>query len=435
MKAEPLDIKLKRNSNISFKIEPQFCKCSRPMFLKKSQDGNMFWACKGFYADESVCICDLTKDVKCFKCSGEIRKKENKNTGEKFYGCTNYSTVSEEGCNFTLDPEDLNDVIAQVNDALKFRFNFRSTQFDSGDERIWEKYKKEHIDNVNNVIETKPDHDDDCDDDDKDDEKEKVETKWWFKIIKLVLNKKKSDSKPEKSYMGIPPKILKYVIVGIFIVASMTVINGSGIEARLFGGLFEFTIQPKKATAEKIDVNYNSIDNTFSVKNTTGEKMDVSSVKVNNEDGETIIDLSKLSQEDKFIGPNETLILKEEDIRKLVSPTVMDEYSEEMEIDEESDDISPGEPSEKSFIQNIFKELIDGNLEVVTKDIKGKIQKVQTEFKELRSYREPQEQVCNEYEEDCDGEVDEDFRQEEIFPINPIEKRRDFLMTEDTELR
>ena len=125
----PLEIHLKSNSNIYFEVKPQFCECKRPMFLKKSHNGDIFWSCKGFHQDRENAVCDLTKDVKCFKChTGEIKQRVNKSTGEIFYGCSNYSDVSELSCNFQLQSEDMIDVIQQVNNALKYRYDFPSVK-------------------------------------------------------------------------------------------------------------------------------------------------------------------------------------------------------------------------------------------------------------------------------------------------------------------
>jgi hypothetical protein len=70
---------------------------------------------------------------------GELIIKKNNETKEKFYGCTHFSHVSDLSCNISISENDMNNLIKQVNDAIKFQLNLRSTQYDQHDYQIFDK--------------------------------------------------------------------------------------------------------------------------------------------------------------------------------------------------------------------------------------------------------------------------------------------------------
>jgi len=315
----PLKVQLKDNSNITFEIEPQFCKCGRPMFLKQSHNGDIFWACKGFHKDRNLAVCDLTKDVKCFKChSGEIKKKINKSTGDIFYGCSNYSEVSESSCNLKLQPSHINDIIRQVNDALKYRFDFKSISYNKNDEIKWEKLNRTPLTNKTTNIQPKENN---------------IEKKTWYKVLRLVLGDKKnintsgknsSDSSKRKIF-GLSPKIAAYVATLVVSVGLIASLNGSNVEISLFGDLFKINISP--ATSEDVDIRVNNKSETIVIENTRDEAIDISNLAIKT-DGLEMIDFGDLPNDKLVLGPNEKLILNESDLLSLVNDMQLDEGSD-----------------------------------------------------------------------------------------------------------
>jgi len=314
-----LKIQLKDNSNISFEVTPQFCECKRPMFLKQSHNGDVFWSCKGFHKDRNNAVCDLTKDVKCFKChNGEIKRKTNKSTGENFYGCSNYSDVSESSCNFKLQALDMTDVIHQVNEALKYKYDFKTTSHNQNDERKWEKYKltsqstaqKKKITN----IETKD--------------------SVWIRIIKLILNKDKkkscesssSEKTSSKNLLKINPKLAGYTATLILAVGLFASMNGMNVEISLFGDLFHMNITPN-ASPENVDVQINEQNETIVIKNTENKPIDISNLALNTKEGLPIINFASLSESQRILEPNEKLILNKEILLSLINDDYQEEYT------------------------------------------------------------------------------------------------------------
>jgi len=330
-KNKPLKVNLKSNSNISFDVKPEFCSCGRPMFLKKGRDGRVFWACKGFHNNPSKKVCDHTRDLKCFRCNrGEILLKTNSETKEKFYGCSDFSEVSESSCNLALQKEDMNDVIKQVNDGLKFRFNFRSITHNDSDQRI--------IDRINEVVseETKKELkcDIDCCDNDDDDDDDRVENSWWYKLLALTLTPEKgADGKVKKGPL-VTRRFAVYIVSVMFLIAMVAVVQGSGVEVNLFNGMFVLNVKPVAPTQENVNIEYDAEKGELVIENKSlKDDVDIGDLAILDNLGNKMIDFSSLPGSKKLLETNETIRLNENDLLAMMENNTT--YFEDYQYDDD----------------------------------------------------------------------------------------------------
>jgi ssDNA-binding Zn-finger/Zn-ribbon topoisomerase 1 len=307
MKLKNIHISLKSNPNISFDIRPKLCACGMPMFLRKSQNGDIFWSCKNFHKDENLRKCDHTKDVSCFKCnSGEIIKKINQKTGEVFYGCTDFSKISDTSCNIIIPDSDIDPLIKQVNDAIKFQLNLKVTHYNASDEKRIKKLIEENKTN------------------------QKTE-------VKKEINKEVKTNTSEKSGLfTIFTKHIKSVaVVGILFLTFLGITQGANVEFSLFGDLFHFKINP--ASSSDIHARIDESNKTVEVTNTANETVDVSNVAMNMNG----MELNFNNLEDTTLKPGETLVLNENELEDILEKELSGDDTEESQ---END----------SFIDSIF---------------------------------------------------------------------------------
>jgi len=315
MQKQNLKIALKSNSNIIISVVPEFCNCGRPMFLKKNGgDGGMFWSCKGYSMDENLkSECDLTRDVKCFVCKkGEMRSKMNSLTGEIFYGCSNFSKVSKSGCNFTISDLDAEDLINQVNQALRFQYDFKSISLDPLDEIKWKDYQE-----LNNVSTGRAGT------------LSEGSKKGFMDTIGGLLgisqNKSSEENKSEeyevvKGRLNFPItlKMQKIAASGILFIALVAVFMGSGVEMELFQGMFKLKVGPSKPTSSNISLEYDAKTGQLKIENkSTNEKIDLGAVDLKDVEGNTIVDFGTLPKNQQILEKGQTVVMTGDDLAKM----------------------------------------------------------------------------------------------------------------------
>jgi len=303
MEIKPININLKSNAAISLEIQAETCICGMPMFLRKSRDGRIFWSCKSFHSDKKLRKCDHTKDVKCFRCKhGELIMKKNNETNENFYGCTNFSQISDSSCNITISIKDMNDLIKQINDAIKFQLNLRSTQYNANDEKAIKKM-------LNKTKENK------CTNNNK---KKITKTKNHlssFKNIFSILNK----------------NIKTVAVLGILFFTFMGIIQGANVEFSLFGNFLQFKLD-NNANSNNVETVVNKENKTITVKNITDKEVNISNMAIDMNGFE--VDFKNL--EDTTIKPGETLILNEPKLEEMIQVEMNEVVKEINQTEKES---------------------------------------------------------------------------------------------------
>ena len=292
----------KRNQQKQFEIIPEHCECGRVMFLRISEEGSLFWSCKGYHKDKKKQLCDITKNwLSCNKCSGHIILKNNSTNQQKFYGCSNYSEVSDFSCNITLASEDMKRMIREFNNNLKNSYNFRSTQANEHDEKIFHNMKNEAEGKHNSIQavitnETK---------------NEEMKENTSQTIVEAIKEKGK----------GIIPQLSQGVIITIvsllLIITTVAIIYKSNLSIDLFG-LFKIEVSPRSATSQDIQTRVDPESKVIEIENVSNEPVVIDNLSLATPDANEIVHLSQIEKQNTILDPGETIRLDNHTLSKAI---------------------------------------------------------------------------------------------------------------------